>query len=392
MKGIAAKIGIGLALFLGLVIVVLVLIDGSYLPGKYLEPWEKSYPEKFKDPRLQVVAYGLLAPSAHNRQSWRIRLDKKYPDVFFLYVDARRLLPISDPYSRQVSMSQGTFLESASIGAGKLGFELDIQYFPLGEYDARGSGKSLEAHPVARVRLVKSAPKKHPLHDALSGATNKTKLPNVPLENRAQNALLALNKDPDLIVRIYAGKKEREKIRDWTIRAMKIDLGVTILPKGGGETELFRFTERQKNKFRDGLTFAPFGFPGPRKFLMQSLGSVLPMSVEAMREMGLESFRNNVNDTPAYLMILSRGNTRLVQVKAGRLYARLKYVASGMGLTLQPAEQTLQEYPAMAKLYREFHETYAGPGLTIQMLAGMGKPTVRTEHGPRRDARDLVSQ
>ena len=48
--------------------------------------------------------------------------------------------------------------------------------------------------------------------------------------------------------------------------------------------------------------------------------------------------------------------------------------ARNLGLSLQAAEQVLQEYTEMSNLYQAFHEKYAKSGETIQMLAGMGKP------------------
>ncbi len=72
---------------------MLVLIDGTFLPKKYLEPWDESYLKQFDHPRIRVIAHGLLAPSAHNLQSWKISLDKENPLEFTLFLDSERLLP-----------------------------------------------------------------------------------------------------------------------------------------------------------------------------------------------------------------------------------------------------------------------------------------------------------
>ena len=55
------------------------------------------------------------------------------------------------------------------------------------------------------------------------------------------------------------------------------------------------------------------------------------------------------------------------------LYSRLAHTGTLMGITTQPAEQVLQEYPEMTALYEEVHNTFADQDQTIQMLAGMGK-------------------
>ena len=86
------RTGIGVAALIGIVLLMLVLIDGTFLPKKYLEPWDESYSKQFDDPRIQVIAHGLLAPSAHNLQSWKTSLDKDNPLEFKLFVDSGRPL------------------------------------------------------------------------------------------------------------------------------------------------------------------------------------------------------------------------------------------------------------------------------------------------------------
>ena len=41
-----------------------------------------------------LIQYGIMAPSSHNSQPWRFRLQQ---DVLELRIDPRGLLPVSDP-------------------------------------------------------------------------------------------------------------------------------------------------------------------------------------------------------------------------------------------------------------------------------------------------------
>lgn len=380
------RIGIGLAAFIAIVLFVLVLIDGTFLPKKYLEPWTPSYAQQFSDPRLQVIAHGLLAPNPHNQQSWKIRLDQEHPLTFTLFVDSERLLPVSDPFSRQITMGQGTFLENASIGAAKLGYTTRMVLFPDGEFDAKGTPASMDTHPVARVTLEKTTAEDHSLYDALTRATSKAKLLANSLTPEEIQSLQRLNSDPDLTVLIFQDENRVEKIKQLTIEGMAIDLKHSL----PGESHLFHFTEWQKNKHRSGLTVAPFGFPKIQQFFMQALGAIIPVSEETTINIGLSGFKESIALTPAYLLILSRGNTRTVQVQAGMLYSRLEHTGTVMGLTMQPAEQVLQEYLEMTELYKEVHNTFANPDQTIQMLAGMGKSEQKVSHSPRRDVHALI--
>jgi hypothetical protein len=51
---------------------------------------------------------------------------------------------------------------------------------------------------------------------------------------------------------------------------------------------------------------------------------------------------------------------------------RLQLAATGLGLSMQPVSQALQEYPEMAAHYQRVHKMLARPGETLQMLGRLG--------------------
>mgnify|MGYP000753489585 CR=1 FL=1 len=66
-------------------------------------------PARETDLRRWILAHAILAPHSHNLQSWVADLGT--PNQITLYCDLKRLLPQTDPLSRQIMMSHGTFLE-----------------------------------------------------------------------------------------------------------------------------------------------------------------------------------------------------------------------------------------------------------------------------------------
>jgi hypothetical protein len=80
-------------------------------------------------------------------QSWLV--DLSTPDEILLRCDLTRLLPETDPHSRQIMMSHGTFLELMDIAARERGLRTAIELFPQGAYAA----EKLDERPVARIRL-----------------------------------------------------------------------------------------------------------------------------------------------------------------------------------------------------------------------------------------------
>jgi hypothetical protein len=103
------------------------------------------------DVRRWLLGYAILAPHSHNLQSWVA--DLRTPNQITLYCDLKRVLPQTDPLSRQIMMSHGTFLELLDMAARERGLRADVTLFPEGAF---GPSK-LDSRPVATVRLTPDA-------------------------------------------------------------------------------------------------------------------------------------------------------------------------------------------------------------------------------------------
>ena len=383
-----ALIGIGILLVLA--ILVMLYASGVYLPKKYLDPWDRSYIAKFEDPRVQVIACGLLAPSSHNLQPWKARLDEN-ETTFTLFVDTERLLPEVDPLSRQIMVSQGTFLENVRIGAEHLGYSPDIDLFPDGEIDSEGSASSMISKPVARVSLDLD-PRENdvsPLYEAIfERVTVRTPYLDQPLTDDQVERLQSQSDEPGVSILIFQDEEDLEEIRDLAVQGVEIESSLSGPMRESGE--LFRINERQKNRDRDGLTLDSQGMPGALQALVEGFGTIFPLSDERMAETWRKGEVDRIGRTPAYAMIITEGNSRTDQVRAGMVYERLQLAGTGLGVSMQPASQVLEEYPEMSALYEEVHESFAGDDRTIQMLVRMGVAEKGVGHSPRRDVLDLL--
>ena len=132
------------------------------MPAAAIEPWQG--PGQEADVRRWILGYAILAPHSHNLQSWLV--DLRTPDEILLRCDLGRLLPEADPFSRQIMMSHGTFLELLAIAAREHGLRADISLFPEGPFGPA----TLDQRPVARIRLVAdSTLAKDPLYCVAKG-------------------------------------------------------------------------------------------------------------------------------------------------------------------------------------------------------------------------------
>ena len=114
-------------------------------PPEALAAWQA--PEQETDLRRWILAHAILAPHSHNLQSWVV--DLRTPDEILLRCDLGRLLPETDPFSRQIMMSHGTFLELLEMAARERGLRAEITLFPQGAFGP----EKIDQRPVARAWL-----------------------------------------------------------------------------------------------------------------------------------------------------------------------------------------------------------------------------------------------
>lgn len=391
MKNWSMKILAGLAILLALIIAALFIINGSYLSKNYLDPWHKSYAQQFDDPRLQVIAHGILAPNAHNMQSWKILLSDENKNEFALFIETERLLPETDPYSRQIAVSQGTFLELVRIAAEKLGYYADIKLFPSGEFDAEGTTKSMEDHPIATVVLEPGEEKSSALYEAIfNRVTNRTPYLEKPLAPQQIHQLKSLNADSTILLEIFQSGEDLVRLKELAKQGVQIE---SNLYGTMHETNLvLRLNEHQKNEYRYGLTMDSQGLSDVAQFFMQSLGTVFPLDEEASGKYWRKSELQRIEHTPAYALIITADNSRTAQVKSGMLYSRFQLAGTKMGLSMQPTSQVLQEYLEMSELYEEVHQEFTKNGRVIQMMVRLGEASHTVSHSPRMDVRSFIRQ
>jgi nitroreductase len=75
-----------------------------------------------------LLSYAVLAPSSHNTQPWRFRVEE--PSRIRLYADRTRALAVNDPRDRELTMSCGAALETLVLAAREFGFEVDVRVCP----------------------------------------------------------------------------------------------------------------------------------------------------------------------------------------------------------------------------------------------------------------------
>lgn len=351
----------------------------SALPPEAIAAWQAPGQAE-TDVRRWILAHAILAPHSHNLQSWLV--DLSVPDEITLFIDRSRLLPETDPFSRQMMMSQGTFLELLDLAAKQKGLRAEIALFPQGVF----APTTVDARPTARVRLVADASvKPDPLFEQiLRRRTNREAYEAREPDAAALQAITASVR-PQAFRTGFVGGSQTEALqqhRRIAREAWRIEL---VTPRTVMESfKVLRVGPKEIAQHRDGISLND-----PMVRVLDAMGlfdrSVAPAADDFATTSQLEEFNAKIDTTPAFFWLVTEGNDRMTQVNAGRAYVRAQLAATAAGLSMQPLSQALQEYPEQVVPYQEIHQLVGAPAprYTVQMWARLGyAPAI--EPSPRR--------
>jgi hypothetical protein len=344
-------------------------------PKAALKPWGEAG-SLYDDPMRRALSYAILAPNPHNRQPWIV--DLKGDGEAVLTCDLERLLPVTDPFSRQIVIGLGCFLELFTIAAADQGYRAEVTYFPEGE-----PGDDLDQRPIAHLSLSKqSAPVGDPLFaHALNRHTNRD-----PYDTKrpiGDEVLGRLHDAPKGPVRIGATSDaaQVQTLRVLTRDAMLAEVGT---PEAYQESiDLMRIGRAEIEANPDGISL------GGAFLETLSLAGLLTREsladpASSSYQIGLDMIDEGAMSAMGFFWVVTQGNERAAQIEAGRAYLRIALQATADGLAMQPMSQALQEYAAMAPFYKAIHDSHAKrPGERVQMLVRLGFAKKDIDPAPR---------
>jgi hypothetical protein len=338
------------------------------------------------DLRRHMLAHALLAPNPHNRQPWIADLSQ--PGRIGLVCDGERLLPETDPFGRQILIGCGAFLELAVIAAAERGVAVEVQLFPDGAPAADALPRGTRV-AVLQLRGAGSAPP-DPLfaqiphrHTLKAAYANDRALPAALTAQWVQTA-----QRYGLVGGVVAGGDGLARLRTVTREAYEIEC---LTPRTWLESaRLMRIGPDAIARHRDGISLN-----GTMPRLMHAVGLFDPLDVPQPGSANLKRAMARWDDFETgsgYLWLASPGNTRQVQVDAGRAYVRLHLQATAAGVQMHPVSQALQEFPEMNGPRTALHRALAldPQRSTVQMLARTGFALQPAQPSPRRGLQALL--
>ena len=328
-------------------------------------------PNNFKEPILKAIAYGVSASNPHNTQAWKFKIIDEFS--LLLFVDATRILPETDPTTRQIHIGCGCFLETAIIGMTQEGFISQIEYFPEKGYEKSNLGQL----PVAKLTIKKDA-------NVVNSTLNKVLLNRktsrlqfsddviTPLDWNDISKLIANNHNS---IQLITDIEILNKIRPILFEGMKVE---SFTYKTNEESrKWFRENDNRIKGTKDGINLPGNGINGIKKwFAERKLKGLTSKDWNNKNTIDytLKSHHKKVETSPNIITIKSTTNTMLDWVKAGQDYCRLQLACLTKGFYMQPLSQVLQEFDEMKTLKTQFEKTMGiKENEKIQMALRVGK-------------------
>jgi hypothetical protein len=200
-----------------------------------------------------LLETAIQAPSPHNVQPWRIRLESEREAE--LYIDRHRTLPKEDVTGSFILSAMGMFVEAIALLAAPRGFNLQLELSHAAEWYAETivHERHPDLIPFARLHLFPCPPRENPYPDSLflTRRTSRISLLPNPIGDPAAAALAKLATQWGHRYEQITDAEKVEKILAQNTEALFKDLNS---PAYHDEiVSWFRFSDRAAKRHRDGL-------------------------------------------------------------------------------------------------------------------------------------------
>ena len=341
------------------------------MPNPYAQVWdvaERDFPEAgtLADKLRFVLRYAILAPSGHNGQPWRFRLDRS---VLQVRADRTRALPTIDPDDRELLIACAATVHLVRVAVRHFGCEPEVQILPdVGDRDL-----------LAAIRIgdwKQPARRPDPLFDAIVLRHSNRQ----PFEDRAipsellarlraaaaeEGAWACFVSDRDRLGAIGELIAEGDRVK-WRESDFRQELAERVIPNRGHR--------------RDGMPGYAFGVPGP----LARLAPAVIRRVDLGR-LRASADRRLARSCPVMAVIGTDEDAPRAWMAAGQAMSNVLLEATAHGL----ASSFLSQPVEVPELRSRLAEQLGHPGYP-QLLIRLGYCATVSRPAPRRPVQDVL--
>ena len=316
----------------------------------------------------EAVEYALRAPSVHNAQPWRWRIDTA-DGVVELYADRGRRLSATDPDGRDLLISCGAALDHLVVALAHAGLQATTLRFPDPENSAHLATVQVSGTRDAEAACAELFPAIHRRH------TDRRRFSHRPVPSGLIREIIDSAARADVVLQPVQHAQER-------FAAVLVDAAARQRWAPGYPAELQIWTRRHVGA-RDGIPStavaqAPTGLPGPsglRRFPHADLAQPMPPLGHGLPD-----------DAAAFFVLATAEDRPEDRLRAGEALSRVLLTATRAGLATTPLSQATEVAAS-----RELLCKVLGIPEQPQLVLRVGWPATRAAELADTPRRDLAS-
>ncbi len=287
--------------------------------------WRQQEKGKLGDLEYLVLC-ATLAPSPHNTQPWRFRLEG---DSILVHADLTRHLGAADAQFRMMQVGLGCAIENLDVAAARLGYRCRI------DLDAADRRFAADGH-CARIELTRGPVERRPVFDAMfRRQTTRAAFDahaDVPAALRSRLAQAA-DGLPGVRLHWLRASAIGDPVGD-VVRTAARDYLSDERHRAG--MKWFRIKRAEWEQRRDGIAVFNTDAPALAKQYVEHFVGPADVMGPAFRDSEIASVDRLSAATPLWGLIVADGAGARQRLLAGRLAERIYLQATALGLAIQP--------------------------------------------------------
>ncbi|MFZ4464967.1 MAG: Acg family FMN-binding oxidoreductase [Bacteroidales bacterium] len=314
----------------------------------------EKYSLEDRNDMYKILHYASLAGSSHNSQPWKVEVLSN--DSILVFADTSRQLDVVDPSGIELYISVGAFIENLDIAATAYGYKTDISLFET------GINSSL---PAAGIKLTKTGLPQNLeyLEEMELRTTLRIPFDTMEIKNIDKEKLVSIA--PGNIIFVPSNTPDgrfiaEKELEAYTIQAYQKDAQVEL-------ASWMRFSNKDVNSKRDGLTPAGMGIKGIGGFVIRNFMKPEDSKKESFVKSGVEKTQKQVESCGGWLIISTEKEDQREWINIGRIYERMNIQCRSLNLGFHPMNQIIE----VPTIYQEVNDKLL-PGRNISFVARIG--------------------
>ena len=313
-------------------------------------------PEASADLR-ELVRLATLAPSGHNTQPWKFRLEAR---IIRLYPDLTRRVPVVDPDNRELWISLGSALENLLVAAARFGYQAETTYHLAGTPDDHIAVALQKTGPIptGRAALFEAIPLRQSTRSAYDGQ---------PVPGSELRQLEAAATGPDVTPLLFTGAAAMQPLLEYVVAGNEQQLS-----NDDFKQELvrwLRFNDREALASRDGLLSRSSGNPSlPRWVANFFIGGSLKPAAQSEKDV------LHIRSSADLLLFTSIENDPAAWLEIGRAHERFALLATTLNLKCAYLNQPCEVPAVRAQVQSQLSLNGAFPQLLMRFGHGPAMP------------------